>query len=132
MWLVDTSVWVDVFARPSRVSLEQEVTLDAVVTCPPIVQEVLQGFGDERAHNIARHSMLAFPILDDVMPTQRWVEAAQLYRSARRAGVTVRSSMDCLIAAIALHHQVGVLHCDRDFDALARVCPLVARNLRQP
>ena len=50
-------------------------------------------------------------------------EAAELYRSARRAGVTVRSSVDCLIAACALRHDLTVLHVDRDYEALARVSP---------
>jgi predicted nucleic acid-binding protein len=59
----------------------------------------------------------------------RFLEAAELYRTARRAGVTVRSSVDCLIAACAIRHRVGVLHVDRDFDALARVSPLIAQRV---
>jgi len=51
-------------------------------------------------------------------------EAAQLYRLARRQGITVRSSVDCLIAATALRHDLAVLHHDRDFPLLARVSPL--------
>jgi predicted nucleic acid-binding protein len=43
--------------------------------------------------------------------------------------VTIRSSVDCLIAACAIRHQLEVLHCDRDFDQLAKISPLRARNI---
>lgn len=131
MWLVDTSVWIEAFARPARLRLEGEVPLDEVVTALPIVQEVLQGFRDERAFRIARDSMLAFQIVEPEMRADLFLEAAQLYRTARRAGLTVRSGVDCLIAACAIRHRVGVLHHDRDFDALARIAPLDSRNIRR-
>lgn len=98
--------------------------LDDVVTTLPVVQEVLQGFRDERAYAIARDAMLALPILESPLTAGVFVEAAQLYRSARRAGLTVRSGVDCVIAACALRHNATVLHRDRDYDAIARVSPL--------
>lgn len=131
MWLVDTSVWIEVFARPSRLRLEDEVALDEIVTALPVVQEVLQGFRDERAFRVARDSMLAFQIVEPAMRADLFVEAAQLFRTARRAGFTVRSGVDCLIAACAIRHRVGVLHHDRDFDALARIAPLESRSVRR-
>jgi predicted nucleic acid-binding protein len=131
VWLVDTSVWVEVFARPTRIRLEDEVPLDEVVSALPIVQEVLQGIRDEGAFRVARDSMLAFQIVEPEMRADLFIEAAQLFRTARRAGFTVRSSIDCLIAACAVRHRVGVLHIDRDFDALARIAPLESRNLRR-
>jgi predicted nucleic acid-binding protein len=54
-------------------------------------------------------------------------EAIKLFRQARRAGVTIRSSVDCLIAACAIRHDLEVLHRDRDFAALASVSELRAR-----
>jgi predicted nucleic acid-binding protein len=59
-----------------------------------------------------------------------FLEAADLYRAARRAGLTVRSGIDCLIAACALRHRFEVLHHDRDYDALARISCLRARRVR--
>lgn len=128
MVLVDTSVWIEVFAKPRRLTLQDVADMDDVVTALPIVQEVLQGFRDERAYGVARDAMLALPILESPLPVGVFVEAAQLYRNARRAGVTVRSGVDCLIAACALRHGATVLHRDRDFDALARVSALKARG----
>lgn len=62
MYVVDTSVWIEVFARPARVHLESVAHVDEVVTCFPTMQEVLQGFHDESAFRIAREEMHAFPI----------------------------------------------------------------------
>ncbi len=130
MVLVDTSVWIEVFRRGARVRLDEEVEFDEVATCLPVVQEVLQGFDDERAFRVAREAMLALPLLESPMTFLVFEEAVALFRRARRAGRTVRSGADCLIAACALRHDVEVLHHDRDFDALATISPLRARNLR--
>ena len=130
MVLVDTSVWVEVFRRPARVDLEAVVDFDDIVTCLPIAQEVLQGFDDERAFQIAREALYAFPMVEAPLTREIVDDAVALYRAARRAGVTVRSSVDCLIAACALRHGLTVLHCDRDFPSLARVSPLLQRRIR--
>jgi hypothetical protein len=127
--LVDTSVWVEVFRRASSFRLDDLVDFDEIVTCLPVIQEVLQGFRDERAHAVAREAMLALPIVESPLRLAVFQEAVDLYRSARRAAVTVRSGVDCLIAACAIRHGLEVLHCDRDYDALARVSALQARRI---
>lgn len=129
MLLVDTSAWIEVFRKPSHLDLEEYGGLDDVVTCLPVIQEVLQGFRDERAFRAAREAMLALPIVESPLPRERFLDATALYRDARRAGFTVRSAADCLIAACALRHNLTVLHRDRDFSLLARVSPLSERNL---
>ena len=130
MLLVDTSVWVEIFRKPARVSLDDVADVQDIVTTLPIVQEVLQGFVDERAFRIARESMLALPRLESPLPETVFLEAAQLYRSARRAGLTIRSSTDCLIAACAIRHHLPVAHIDRDYDHLAKVSTLHTRRIR--
>jgi hypothetical protein len=127
--LVDTSVWIQVFRKPARFRLEAHVDLDDVVTCLPVVQEVLQGFRDERAFMIARDAMRALPIVESPLGRPLFEQAADLYRASRRAGLTIRSGVDCLIAACAIRHGLTVLHRDRDFDVLARVSPLDARHV---
>jgi len=129
MFLVDTSVWIEVFRRPSRFELGSVADLDEVVTCLPIIQEVLQGFREEHAFRVAREAMSALPILESPLSREVFEEAAQLYRTARRSGVTVRSGVDCLIAACAIRHGVTVLHVDRDFTLLARTSSLKERRL---
>ncbi|MFP5378199.1 MAG: PIN domain-containing protein [Vicinamibacteria bacterium] len=132
MTLVDTSVWVEVFRHKSTFRLESAIDFEEIVTCLPVIQEVLQGFDDEAAFRTARTAMKALPIVEMPMHESVYDHAVDLYRRARRAGVTVRSSVDCLIAACALRHALPVLHCDRDFDALARVSSLDAINIRAP
>jgi predicted nucleic acid-binding protein len=127
--LVDTSVWIEVFRRPARLRLEKLVDFDEIVTCLPVVQEVLQGFVDERAFVTAREAMRSFPIVESPLGPEVFDEAVTLYRSARRSGLTVRSGVDCLIAACAIRHGLAVLHHDRDFDALARISQLESRRV---
>jgi predicted nucleic acid-binding protein len=122
--LVDTSVWIEVFKKPSRFDLRSVVDVDEVVTCLPIIQEVLQGFRDESAFRLAREAMFSFPLIESPLRSEIFEEAAQLYRTARRAGSTIRSGVDCLIAVCALRHGLAVVHADRDFSFLSQVSPL--------
>ncbi len=130
MVLVDTSVWIEVFRRNTALRLSDHADFEAIATCLPVVQEVLQGFRDERAFRVARDAMLAVPIVESPLTLQTIEDAVQLFRSARRIGLTVRSSVDCLIGACALRHDLTVLHLDRDFEALARVAPLKVQSIR--
>jgi predicted nucleic acid-binding protein len=129
MYLVDTSVWIEFFRLDTSLDLESVLEIEQIVTCPPVIQEVLQGFRDETPYRLARESMSAFPIVESPMPLEVYLQAADLYRAARRAGLTVRSGTDCLIAACALRHDLRVLHKDRDFSLLARVSPLKVLHL---
>ena len=122
MLLVDTSAWIEVFRRGSDVSLDDIVDdRDRIVTCLPVIQEVLQGFDDDRAYEIARSAMYAWPIVESPLSSAVVDRAIDIYRRARRAGVTVRSSIDCLVGACAAIHGLTVVHCDRDYANIARV-----------
>jgi len=125
VWLVDTSAWVEFFRPPRRLLLD-DLAPDGgpIVTCLPVMQEVLQGIADERAFAGIRSAMLAWPSVDSPLVGGVVDMAVQIYRQSRRAGLTIRSSVDCLIAASALRHDLTVVHCDRDFDAIARVTGL--------
>ena len=129
MILVDTSVWIDTFRARNPLRLEALVDFDEIVTCLPVIQEVLQGFRDERAFGVARAAMLALPAVELPLKIGVVEEAIALYRSARRQGLTVRSSVDCLIAACALRHGLTVLHRDRDYSQLAKVSALQHRTV---
>jgi predicted nucleic acid-binding protein len=125
--LVDTSVWIETFRKPPGLDLRALVDIEEVVTCLPVVQEVLQGFRDEKAFQTAREAMLSLPIVEKLMTESLFLEAVALYRTARRQGLTIRSSVDCLIAACALRHDLEVLHKDRDFATLSEVSALEQR-----
>ena len=125
MWLVDTSAWIEFFRRSRGLSLgELAPDADLIVTCLPVIQEVLQGIDDDRQFAIARESMFSWPRVDDPLGSEVTARAVDVYRQCRRSGVAVRSTVDCLIAASALRHTVTVVHCDRDFGAIARVTGL--------
>jgi predicted nucleic acid-binding protein len=126
--LVDTSLWIEVFRASRPLDLEAVLEFGEVVTCLPVVQEVLQGFRDERAYRIAREAMFALPIVESPLAETVFLEAAELYRTARRSGVTVRSSVDCLIAACAIRHDLELYHRDREYAALAACSVLRQRS----
>jgi predicted nucleic acid-binding protein len=129
VFLIDTSVWIEVFRKRSRLDLQSVVPFDEIVTCLPIIQEVLQGFGDERAYRTARDAMYSFPVVESSLDRTVFDEAIQLFRIARRSGYTVRSGVDCIIAVCAVRHHLTIIHKDRDFDSLASVSSLLSRNL---
>jgi predicted nucleic acid-binding protein len=130
VFLVDTSAWIELLARPARLRMEDVGEIDEVVTCLPVIQELLQGVRDESLFRRAREAIWSFPIVESPLGPEVFAEAVELYRAARRAGITIRSSVDCLIATCGLRHGLEVVHVDRDFAALARVAPLEQRALK--
>jgi hypothetical protein len=120
-----------VFRKRQPLRLEDHVAFDDVVTCLPVLQEVLQGFDREDQFRRAHDAMWALPIVESPLSPPVIDEAVDLYRRARRAGITVRSGVDCLIAACALRHDLTVLHADRDFTGLARISHLDARDVKR-
>ena len=129
MFLVDTSVWIAVFRGPGKLPLERAADFDELVTCLPVTQEVLQGFRDEAAFRKAREAMAAMPTVESPLRASVFDDAVDLYRLAWRSGFTIRSGVDCVIAACALRHDLTVLHRDRDYGALARISALSVRDL---
>ncbi|HEY2993034.1 MAG TPA: PIN domain nuclease, partial [Methylomirabilota bacterium] len=85
--------------------------------------EVLQGIREEQTYLRTRASLRAHPILRP-RGLETFEIAANLYRAARRRGLTIRRSVDCIIAATCLEAGAEIYHNDRDFDALARVSEL--------
>jgi predicted nucleic acid-binding protein len=121
--LVDTSVWIDLLnGRLGRDIGEED--LFNFVTCGPVVQEVLQGLSDDFEGEALHDAFLALPVLSDPLSVGLFLSAARIYQQGRAKGFTIRSSTDCLIAAIAIENKVAVWHQDRDFEAISRFTPL--------
>lgn len=127
MIVVDTSVWVDFFRdNPSpQVALLEELIMDdaGVALTDVVLTEILQGLGDERAARRVERRMRAFDILR-LRDPEDFTRAAALYRRARAQGLTVRRTLDCLIASVCVREDVPLLHADADFDRLAACTPL--------
>ena len=128
MILLDTSIWIEALRAGTKLDLEKIAPFEEYVTCLPVIQEVLQGIREERWHRLARESLLSMPIVESPLRVEVWLEASDLYRTARNAGLTIRSSTDCLIAACAIRNDLEVLHRDRDFTALAKLGRLRQRS----
>ena len=127
MIVVDTSVWIDVLNDTPAPQAQRCVQLiesgEPIALTDVILTEVLQGLRSDREAALVERHLRAFPILrleelDDL------VLAAKLYRAARRAGVTIRKTLDCLIAAPCVRTGAPLLHADGDFDRLATCTPL--------
>lgn len=129
MILVDTSAWIEVFRRNGPLDIESVIDFDEIVTCLPVIGEVLQGFREDRAYRIAREALTSLPIVESPLRLEVFEEASQLYRAARRVGLTIRSGADCLVAACAVRNGLSVLHRDRDFSVISRVSTLQARSI---
>jgi predicted nucleic acid-binding protein len=125
MLLIDSSVWIDIHrarATPATVFVESREEHEDVATTGIIFQEVLQGIRDDSEYDYMRQVLWSTLILQP-RELSTYEVAAQLHRSARAAGLTIRKPNDCLIAALALEHGALLVHNDRDFLALAQVEP---------
>jgi len=119
--LVDSSVWIDFFRGKSNPQVER---LDALLGNEPlaigdlILTEVLQGFTSDRDFNEARKMLDAFTLVKlggkDIA-----IEAARNFRLLRAHGITVRKTIDTIIATRCIVSGYSLLHSDRDFDAFA-------------
>lgn len=123
MLLVDSSVWV--LADRRRISLTHFLPEEEIVaTCPAIVQEVLRGTHSAKHYQATRRLLLEVEMLDPATPLERFEAAAEVFLACRDAGVTLRSSIDCLVVATALAYEATIVHNDRDFENAKRVLPL--------
>lgn len=122
----DSSVWIPFFLKRPDAASEKlvrliEVEADVCI-CGPTLTELLQGV----RHDAQQRKMASILESFEFLPQSRdtFLRAGDIYRTCRANGFTIRSSMDCLIAATALEHDAYVLHNDRDFDAMAKFFPL--------
>jgi predicted nucleic acid-binding protein len=125
--VVDTSVWIDVLAGRRTKQARRCVALieggEPVALTDVIFTEVLQGLRTNDDVEVVERHLRAFPILR-LQGLDDFALAASLYRTARGQGVTIRNTLDCLIAAPCVRTRAPLLHADADFDRLATCSPL--------
>jgi predicted nucleic acid-binding protein len=134
MILIDTSAWIEYFrATGSAAAVEVRRLLseeaDQVAMCEPVAMEILSGVNDDDTHAKLERLVNGLPSLD-IDSSIDFRTAAQIYRGAGRAGRTIRSMPDCLIAAVAIRHDVRIIHQDNDVDVIAAMTGLVATSLK--
>jgi len=122
--IVDTSVWIDSF-NPKTKTSEKEIFIkmiqkDApIYLCPMIYQEILQGINDDKTFEKIKNILQQYEMLEiDIMYVTDY--AIDLFRHLRKKGITIRKSMDCLIASYAIIADMPLLHNDKDFTQIAK------------
>jgi predicted nucleic acid-binding protein len=126
MTLVDTTVWIDFFTGKAN---PQVAVLDLLISegqdiciCGMVLTEVLQGVREDKQY---KQIYSCFQNLIYLNMTQAMhLHAANIYRSLRKQGITIRKPIDCMIASLAITHNIQLLHNDRDFEPIATHCHL--------
>ena len=119
--LVDTSVWINFFKdveTDANNYLNNNFSNIIIAICPVIMQEILQGIISDKEKEIVNYHFNSLTKLIE-NSYQMAIEAADIYRTLRKKGMTIRKSNDCLIAAYAIKNDVALLHDDKDFTNIA-------------
>ena len=131
MILIDTSAFIEFLNRTGScedILVEQLIRNDEDIALADItLTEILQGIKSDREYRAVKASLLTFPVLS-LNGAESYIAAAELYRKCRKKGFTIRSTVELLIAQIALEQGAALLHNDRDFDALAQVCDITIHD----
>jgi predicted nucleic acid-binding protein len=134
MILVDTSVLIDFFKgvqNPAEVRfkaiLEQDIPFGITSL---IYQEVLQGAKSEKEYAGLKEYLSSQRFFHPQDPLETFAAAAGIYFRCRKKGISVGSTVDCVIAQIAIENELLLLHNDRHFEAMAAVAPLKFFNTK--
>lgn len=118
MILVDSSVWIDYFrgtATPQAERLESLLGAEPIATGDLILTEVLQGFISDRDFNQAK-KLLTTLVVVNLAGQEIAIQAAKNFRALRALGVSVRKTIDTVIATRCIESRLHLLYSDRDFD----------------
>lgn len=128
MILVDTSVLINFF---KGIKTEGTSKLETILqqSIPFginsfICQEVLQGAASEKEYSMLKKYLVSQRFYHLKEPVNSFIEAARIYMNCRKNGITIRSTIDCLIAQTAIEHNLSLLHTDNDFTAMSKIIPL--------
>jgi predicted nucleic acid-binding protein len=120
--LVDTTVWIDFFAGTTGMHvdiLEHAINNNQnICICGVILTEILQGIHDDKEYNKTKsylEQLLYLPMGHTI-----FIQSAEIYRSLRKKGFTIRKPIDCMIAAVSIAYNIPLLHNDRDFEFIEK------------
>ena len=116
--LVDTSVWIDFLRGTNSQEVERLVAYidnnERIFTGDLILAELLQGIRSRQELEMVERAFQVFLVVD-MVGTANARQSAAFYRELRSQGITVRKTIDCLIATWCIQNQIPLLHTDRDF-----------------
>ena len=130
MIVADTSAWIDYFrgvnARHTDI-LDKELQVNRVVTGDLIITELLQGFQNAKEYREAKLLMERLEYRD-LVGKKIAFKAADHFRSLRSKGITIRKTIDVIIATFCIENGFQLIHNDRDFDAMEASLGLKVRK----
>jgi hypothetical protein len=133
MVLVDSTVWIDFFSSRSSPHVNAlEILIEErndICICGFILTEVLQGIQNDLEYKRTKdlfNNLIFLP-----MPNQVFIHSAKTYRSLRKKGITIRNTVDCMIAAVAIENKIPLLHNDKDFIPIEKHCGLKVYKSKQ-
>ena len=128
MILVDSSVWISYFngkINPQTDWLDSALGKKIIIVGDIILVKVLQGFKNDRDFQKAKELLSNFQLME-MLGSELAIKSAENYRLLRKKGLTVRKTIDVIIGSFCLHHNMSLLHDDRDFDPLIKYLKLNA------
>lgn len=131
MVLVDSSIIIDFINLDKyREVISDLLSLKRFATCEIIVMEVLQGIKDDHSFQVIKSFLETLPLIS--IQYNDYLKAVDIYRSCRKNGTTIRKSIDCIIAAVAINNKLELFSKDRDFDHIRGYFDLLAFNYIAP
>ena len=126
MVLVDSTVWIDFFSSRSSPHVKAlEMLIEErndICICGVVLTEVLQGIQNDLEYRKTKdlfNDLIFLP-----MSNQAFIHSAKIYRSLRKKGITIRNTLDCMIASVAIENKIPLLHHDKDFIPIEKHCGL--------
>ena len=130
MIVVDTSVWID-YVRgidaPHTRLLDSELLENRVVTGDLIITEFLQGFRDDKDYRAAKRIMESLEYRD-FLGKEIAFRAVDNFRTLRKNGITVRKTIDVIIATFCIENNLELIHNDRDFNPMETILGLQGKR----
>ena len=126
MILIDSTVWINFFADQQTAEVSKFESFvneeEDLCVCGVIMTELLQGISDDQEFQKTKTLLAEMIYLP--MSSTTFIQSAEIYRTLRKIGITIRKTIDFLIAALCIEHEVQLLHNDRDFTFIADHFPL--------
>ena len=126
MTLIDSSVWVDYFNGVETLAtkkLDSLLTLQPICTGDLILAEVLQGFRQDQDYQAAKTLLCSLPIYP-MLGVELSLKSAENYRTLRKQGITIRKTIDTMIATFCIENDFLLLHSDKDFQPFQQLLGL--------
>jgi len=125
MILVDTSIFIGYFKKSEGVLYKKmNYIIDNEIPygiCLYVYQELLQGAANEKEYNLLKEYLTTLPFYDLRYGKYSFENAALLYMNCRKKGITIRSTIDLIIAEIAIENDLFLFHDDRDYTNISKI-----------